>query len=528
MKKRSIWRIAALVLCIAMAMGIVILRNHKEAVIATEKYHNRNAACDASFWMWSIKKNGVQYGFDQRGFTKEEAIIHMLEIEESIDTIKSQMESVNSFSHATEKQILVLADVSTAALAGSEEALVLGKAELETGEYRFPLFLGICQLPENSHSFGAYEYVFGIDYSNDEIKEYLSKEENLSVLNLFYPRLSEKYSDKEDAEMFAQILASFATETIQETGLEHYLGEPATEKAVNDWLKKIGSDIQYVEGSLNRMNQLEFHRDNTYDLNITCGNVTYLSKDFKSAFDSVSEIEELIVWEMRIRDELEQYLRENGVSSPMFDPMFQLTYEFRQKMPGKSRAHSMDNSAWLYFYTVSQETLTHELAHAFAGTVDEDKSWMNEGIAEIFSRVVFMPTSTKNVFYNDIRDYADKGSLYVDNYVKIEGLPENLEEVNMSTVIDAHVYAYWCGDEETQIPILMTSLAERGAAGSSELGAELSYWEAESFVAYLIENYSFEDTWNCMTSDLSFEEVYGKPYNLLKKDWTLNMRKKFS
>ena len=50
MKKRSIWRIAALVLCIAMAMGIVILRNHKEAVIATEKYHNRNAACDASFW----------------------------------------------------------------------------------------------------------------------------------------------------------------------------------------------------------------------------------------------------------------------------------------------------------------------------------------------------------------------------------------------------------------------------------------------------------------------------------------------
>ena len=326
MKKRSIWRIAALVLCIAMAMGIVILRNRKEAVIVQEQYHERDEACDASFMMWSMERDGIQYGFDQKGFTEEEAISYMLEVEGSVDIIRTQMKNLDSFPQTLEMQILVLADVSTAALAGSEEVLVLGKPELETGEYRFPLFLSVCQLPENSHSFGAYEYVFGIDYSNDEIKEYLSRQENLSVLNLFYPRLSEKYSDKEDAEMFAQILASFATETIRETSLEHYLGEPATEKAVSDWLRKIGSDIQYVDGSLNRMNQLEFHRDNTYDLNITCGNVTYLSKDFKSAFDSVSEIEELIVWEMRIRDELEQYLRENGVSSPMFDPMFQLTY----------------------------------------------------------------------------------------------------------------------------------------------------------------------------------------------------------
>ena len=98
----------------------------------------------------------------------------------------------------------------------------------------------------------------------------------------------------------------------------------------------------------------------------------------------------------------------------------------------------------------------------------------------------------------------------------------------MSTMIDAMLYAYWCGDEELQVPILMQTLAETGYVGSTDPGGELSYCEAQSFVAYLIENYSFEDTWNCMISDLSFEEVYGKPYNLLKKDWTLNIRKKFS
>ena len=306
--KKGIWWMAVFVLCIITVIGIVTLRGRKEVVAVTEQYHERDMACDASFMMWSMERDGIQYGFDQKGFTKEEAISYMLEVEGSVDTIRTQMKDVDSFPQDMEMQILVLNDTSTVALAGSEEVLVLGKAELEMGEYRFPLFLSICRIPENSHSFGAYEYVFGINYNNDEIKEYLSREENLPVLNLFYPRLSEKYSDKEDAEMFAQILASFATETIQETGLEHYLGEPATEKSVNDWLRKIGSDIRYVDGSLNYMNQLEFHGDNTYDLNITCGNVTYLSKNLKSAFDSVSELEDMIVWEIKTRDALEQYL----------------------------------------------------------------------------------------------------------------------------------------------------------------------------------------------------------------------------
>ena len=47
----------------------------------------------------------------------------MLEVEESIDTIRIHMKDLDSFPQTLEMQILVLADVSTAALAGSEEAL---------------------------------------------------------------------------------------------------------------------------------------------------------------------------------------------------------------------------------------------------------------------------------------------------------------------------------------------------------------------------------------------------------------------
>ena len=148
-----------------------------------------------------------------------------------------------------------------------------------------------------------------IDYDNNRIKEYLYGEEKLSVLNLFYPGISEKYSDREGAEMFAQILASFAAETIQEVGLEHFIREPVTESAVNAWLKKIGSDRRYAENGLDCLNRLEFHRDRTKDFNITCGNETYFVQDFQSLFESVSELEELLVWEIRTRGALEEYLR---------------------------------------------------------------------------------------------------------------------------------------------------------------------------------------------------------------------------
>lgn len=507
------------------------MQNRKDTVTVTEKYHERDSACDASFMMWSMERDGIQYGFDQKAFTREEAMDYMLEVEEGIHTIRAQMKDVASFSRDRRMQILVLNDTSTAALAGTEEVLVLDRTELETGEYRFPLFLSICGLPENSHSFEAYAYVFNIGYDNDLIREYLSREENLAVLNLFYPRISGKCSEEEDAKMFAQILASLAEETIREVGPENYLREPVTEKAVNDWLRKIGSDRQYADGSLDCLNQLEFHRDSANDFNITCGNATYLVRDFRSLFDSVSELEELLVWEIRTRDSLEQYLRGKNVSSPMFDPDFRLTYEFQYDKSAIGFEESKESSSRILLYDASKETLTHELTHAFSGiVVKENKRWMHEGFAEFFSMVVFTDPSRKDAFCNGIRDVESTRNLdlCMESYVKVEGVPEKPEDLNMSTFLDAALYGYWCGDEELQLPILMHTLADTGHIAGSEIGAELSYWEAESFVAYLIENYSFEDTWNCMTSDMSFEEVYGKPYQLLKREWMFHIRKKFS
>ena len=63
-RKNIILWIFALILCIITVMGIVILRNQMDTVTVAEKYHERDAACDVSFMMWSMERDGIQYGFD--------------------------------------------------------------------------------------------------------------------------------------------------------------------------------------------------------------------------------------------------------------------------------------------------------------------------------------------------------------------------------------------------------------------------------------------------------------------------------
>lgn len=314
--------------------------------------------------------------------------------------------------------------------------------------------MSVCHLDENSQNFGAYEYIFEIEYDNEKIKEYLSEEKNQQALDLFYPRRSEKYSDKEDVEMFEQILASLATEKIGEAGLGGYLAEPLSEDYVNDWLAKMGIVCKIDYDDWDDINQLEFRKDSKYDFNMKCGNVEYLVKNCESVFESVSDMKDFIVYEMKTRDAIGEILKDHNITSPMFDDAFRLNYEFRCDLPG------------------------------------EEGVWAN--------------------------------------YKKMKGEPKDIEDFDMSGFIDGFLVSYWDGDEMLQVPIMTEKIWQSDHVDQSACGAELNYWEAESFVTYLIGQSSFETTWNCMINDMDFEEVYGKTYNKLKKEWMQSLRASLS
>ena len=50
-------------------------------------------------------------------------------------------------------------------------------------------------------------------------------------------------------------------------------------------------------------------------------------------------------------------------------------------------------------------------------------------------------------------------------------------------------------------------------------GNELTYFQANSFLAYLADFYSIEDVIKFYTTDLNIEDVFQKTYAELKAEW---------
>jgi len=58
---------------------------------------------------------------------------------------------------------------------------------------------------------------------------------------------------------------------------------------------------------------------------------------------------------------------------------------------------------------------------------------------------------------------------------------------------------------------------------SKYYGLDLSYTEAMSFTAYLIDLKGLDGLFDFMASDKSYEEFFGKTYYELEEDWKQNI-----
>ena len=111
--------------------------NQEEPIVLEDGYHQRDNMCNVSFPIWSTERDGIRYGFDQNGFTKEEATDYVREMGQSVAVIREKMIDTGVFMRDTECQVLVLNDSPATAISASKEVLVLDKNSLEKEEYGF-------------------------------------------------------------------------------------------------------------------------------------------------------------------------------------------------------------------------------------------------------------------------------------------------------------------------------------------------------------------------------------------------------
>ena len=99
-------------------------------------------------------------------------------------------------------------------------------------------------------------------------------------------------------------------------------------------------------------------------------------------------------------------------------------------------------------------------------------------------------------------------------------LPASSEDIDVSTCMNAYILQYW-NDDEDMAKRSMFSDPIYSMYGNEKRfeGDELSYNEAMTFIAYLIDRFSFKDTWDCMVENKDYVEAFGFPYKKLKADW---------
>lgn len=518
-----------LVVCIIVVLCIVVgwIGMNNNSIHINELYHSRTEACDISFDMWTAESDGIKYGFEKNGFSQSDVKGYFTEMKDFLHTIDKRLNGAENLSKNKNLEIYVFEDISQVDITKSRNTLILSKSEVENGEYKYPLFQYAYDLNGNSENYGLFEYVNEENYDNDAIAEYLSKQDNQQMLDFFYARISDAFSDQDASDMYKQILASFVTFTIQNNGIDGFIANGFSKDQIVKWGDSIGIALKENDDAENIQEWL-FMRDNAHEFHIQYENTTFFIDDCMEFFESATNMRTFLLMEKEKREEIEQYLKKQGVPSPFYDKNQELQFEI--KKPQSTDADSVtvckeDKVFITLSDNCSQETVVHELTHAYEGQEETvSKRWIKEGFSEFVRWIVFSLEERVEAFSQAVRESNPQAEAIWKNYQKKLGVPESESDFDMQMFIDGCLLSYWNGFSGVDDVFWITDPI---GIGDAQRGAELSYWEAESFVNYLIDRYSFETCWTCMQDESDYTDVFGKDYQELKADWKQNISDKF-
>jgi hypothetical protein len=193
------------------------------------------------------------------------------------------------------------------------------------------------------------------------------------------------------------------------------------------------------------------------------------------------------------------------------------------------RKHGWKDSGIISFYFDPIYHL-HECVHGMLGTPERDH-WIDEGLAVYFSNIYYPSELTMNEFRKSMQYCAENSGVkletadprkidfaayeyYLDNGGSIEGF-------DMRLAIDAYAHSTMSNPGIDYSDCFTSpTYAENNIARARRLEAdELSYHQAGSFIAYLIDNYSLSSVLDYTLDEQDFSAVFGKPYSELKQAW---------
>lgn len=236
--------------------------------------------------------------------------------------------------------------------------------------------------------------------------------------------------------------------------------------------------------------------------------------------DSTYEkIIDLIQVEAITKENLKKLLEDINIDHSMYSGnVDDITYHIENKGARSFTSINTDGKIEITLNDLTVRTLEHELMHGFfVDYTDLNKYWIEEGFCEYVAYILYPDNKLiEGISKMSVDDSYEDGDF--KRYLQSKNYDDN-DIVRL--YFDYVVNRLYQGKDVSDYPKLKEKVATNFGPNeqSKYYGLELSYTEAMSFTAYLIDLNGLDGLFDFMSSEKSYEEFYGKSYYILEKEW---------
>ncbi len=354
----------------------------------------------------------------------------------------------------------------------------------------------------------------------ENLKEFFYNRANMTYLTLYDHFFT---YDKEKTVPVAEALFAFI---YSEYGIEALTDLDRRCEYKTAYLKSLGLDMEYVQPKEieSFLASMDFSSNQTYQYIISFENVTYYFKDFSAG--TPAQYHGFLYHNTTGLFEMIEYLKAQG-----FDEGLDTERAFHYYMTFDGSGFSKTVYATGNMYINDSYSALHEAVHAM-GITQNDNIWLSEGLCNYFGNslgfneqiaasYIQILTMAKNGYFDAQASAGNKQYLL---YKKVyEDYTARGGSLDLAATFDLRLYTDVSAKAELELNAYKTlgdayQIANNKVCNS--IGAELSYEQATSLVAYLADTYGMEKVLEAYQTQ-NPESVFGKGYEGLKAEWLL-------
>jgi hypothetical protein len=379
-------------------------------------------------------------------------------------------------------------------------ALVCTKTTFEDSSYVSALAQAMYGNYEQWFGWGLRGLANGTSSAVERLHSYYNENNNLNLLGLTPLRFESTWCNEEELK-----LAEDTSIALCEYTLEAYdaqtLATGMTGAIKTEWLHSIGvnetfSDpyTEYLRGFT-----LSIPESNKFAVTLTSSRDRFNLNYLENFFETADQVEAFVFDNQAGREKITELLSQEAPE--LLDKMnlgVAVTYNI---YGGSSpRKHGWKPSGIISF-TNDPIYHLHECVHGMIGTQDRNH-WIDEGLAVYLSSVFFPSELTAQAFQSRFIYCIENSNIVLDtndlwnidftacNYYLANG--GNVDLLDMRLAVDSYAFSTMLHPEIEYSECFSSPVyAENRIPSTNRLEAdELSYHQAGSFVAYLVDNYS--------------------------------------